>query len=131
MFQTVLKKKNQEGNWKKKRKKEMQQHFLQKSTSVTWDFGDWKRQSNKQEKNEDDKKEVKEKVISKVKNGWRDRRKNKMLNNRKWQVAKWRERECIKENRGTVKDIIKIRLPMLESTAYYRRKCLDKGCPMC
>ena len=28
-----------------------------------------KRQSNKQEKNEDDKKEVKEKVISKVKNG--------------------------------------------------------------
>ena len=61
----------------------MQRHFLQKSTSVTWNFGDWKRQSNKQEKNEDGKKEVKEKVISKVKNGWRDGRKNKMLNNRK------------------------------------------------
>ena len=49
--------------------------------------------------------------------------------NDKWQSE---ERECIKENnRETVKDIIKIRLHMLESTAYYRSKCLDKGCPMC
>ena len=45
---------------------------------------------------------------------------------------KRRRKEYIKEsNSGTIKDIIKIRLHMLELKANYERKGLGNRCPMC
>ena len=77
------------------------------------------------------KKEVKEKIISKIKK----RMKEKMAGRtkcRKIENDKGGRKECIKEsNSGTIKDIMKIRLHMWEVKANHGRKDLDSRCPMC
>ena len=77
------------------------------------------------------KKEVKEKIISKVKR----RMKEEMEGRTKCGAIendKGRRKECIKEsNSGTIKDIMKIRLHMWEVKANYGRKGPDSRCPMC
>ena len=77
------------------------------------------------------KKEVKEKVISKVKK----RMSEEMAGRTKCQAIendKWGRKEYIKEsNSGTIKDIINIRLHMWKLKANYGRKGLGIRCPMC
>ena len=76
------------------------------------------------------KKQVKEKVISKVKK----RMNEEMAGRRKCQTIennKWGRKEYIKEsNIGTIKDIIKIRLHMWELNPNCGKKGLDNRCPM-
>ena len=76
-------------------------------------------------------KQVKEKVISKVKKRMNEemagRRKCRTIENNKWG-----RKEYIEEsNIGTIKDIIKIRLHMWELKANYEKKGLDNRYPMC
>ena len=76
-------------------------------------------------------KQVKEKVISKVKKRMREemtgRGKCRTIEN-----DKWGRKEYLKEsNSGTIKDIIKIRLHMWKLKPSYGKKSLDNRCPMC
>ena len=77
------------------------------------------------------KKEVEDKVISKVKK----RMIEEMAGRTKCRTIendKWARKEYIEEsNSGTIKDTVKIRLQMWELKANNKRKVLDSGCPMC
>ena len=77
------------------------------------------------------KKEVKEKVISKVKKRiieeMTGRTKCRTIENDKWE-----RKECIKEsNSVTIKDVIRIRLHMWKLKANYGGKGLDNRCLIC